>query len=119
MREQVCDVEARDLTGLAERSGAADDIDAQVLWRAVRASILARSGAIEEAEAMARAALDMARQTEVPDLHASALLELATVLGLAGHADAARAALDEAIGIYAAKRDLVSERRAREMAASF
>ena len=118
VREQGRDAEARELTGLAERSAAADDIDAQVLWRAVRASILARSGAIEEAEAMARAALDMARQTEVPDLHASALLELATVLGLAGHADAARAALDEAIGIYAAKRDLVSERRAREMAAS-
>ena len=118
VREQGRDAEARELTGLAERSAAADDIDAQVLWRAVRAPILARAGAIEEAEAMARAALDMARQTEVPDLHASALLELATVLRLAGHADAARAALDEAIGIYAAKRDLVSERRAREMLAS-
>ena len=54
----------------------------------------------------------------MPDLHASALLELAMVLHLAGRADAAREALDEAIGIYAAKRDLVSERRAREMLAS-
>ena len=54
----------------------------------------------------------------MPDLHASALLELATVMRLAGHADAVRAALDEAIGIYIAKRDLVSERRAREMLAS-
>ena len=84
VREQGRDDEALELTRLAERSAAADDIDAQVLWRAVRAPILARAGAIEEAEAMARAALDMARQTELPDLHASALVELATVMRLAG-----------------------------------
>ena len=118
VRQQGRDDEALELTRLAERSAAADDIDAQVLWRAVRAPILARAGAIEEAEAMARAALDMARQTEIPDLHASALMELAMVMRLAGRADAAREALDEAVGIYAAKRDLVSERRAREMLAS-
>jgi len=118
VREQGRDAEALELTGLAERSAADDDIDAQVLWRAVRAPILARAGALEEAEAMARAALDMARQTQVPDLHASALMEFATVMRLAGHVDAARLALDEAISIYVTKHDLVSERRAREMLAS-
>ena len=37
VREQGRDAEALELTGLAERSAADDDIDAQVLWRAVRA----------------------------------------------------------------------------------
>ena len=74
--QQGRDDEALELTRLAERSADADDIDAQVLWRTARAPILARAGAIEEAEAMARAAVDMARQTELPDVHASALMEL-------------------------------------------
>jgi hypothetical protein len=45
-------------------------------------------------------------------------MELAMEMRLAGRAAAARKALDEAIAIYAAKRDLVSERRAREVLAS-
>ena len=45
-------------------------------------------------------------------------MEFATVMRLAGHVDAARLALDEAISIYVTKHDLVSERRAREMLAS-
>jgi tetratricopeptide (TPR) repeat protein len=117
VREQGRGAEALALTELAERSAADDDIDAQVLWRAARAPILARAGAIEEAETMARAALDMARQTELTDLLASTLVEFATVLRLAGQAEAARSALDEAIGLYAAKGDLASERRARAMSA--
>jgi hypothetical protein len=117
VREQGRDAEALALTELAERSAADDDIDAQVLWRAARAPILARTGAIPEAEAMARAALDMARQTELTDLLASTLVELASVLRQAGQPEGARSALDEAIDLYAGKRDLASERRARRMAA--
>ena len=118
MRQQGRDDEALELTQLAERRAAPDDIDAQVLWRAIRAPILARTGVMEEAEALAHAAHEKARQTEMPSLRGSALMALATVMRLAGRAEEARAALEEAIGIHAAKRDIVSEGRAREMLAS-
>ena len=115
VREQGRDAEALALTELAEKSAAADDIDAQALWRSVRAPILARSGAIEEAETMARAALDTAKQTGMPGLHASAFYELATVLHLAGRREEAAKALDEAVRIHVAKGDVVSARRARAL----
>ena len=107
--------EALELTRLAERSAAADDIDAQVFWRSVRAPILGRIGSTEEAEAMARLSLELARTTELPDLHASALVALATVMRQAEHADAAQDALDQAIAIYEKKGDLASAQRARSL----
>ena len=115
VREQGRDDEALELTRLAEKNAAPDDIDAQVLWRSVRAPILARAGAIQEAEAMARVALDMAQQTEVPDLHATAWMELAAVMRLAAREDAAREAFHKAIQIYTAKLDLISAQRAKAL----
>ena len=115
VREQGRYDEALELTRLAERNAAADDIDAQVLWRSVRAPILARAGALEEAEALARASLDMARQTEVPGLHASALSDLASVLLLAKRPEEAQFVLDEAVKIYTEKGDVMSAKRARAL----
>ena len=117
VREQGRDDDALALTQLAERTAADDDIDAQVLWRSMRAPIMARAGAIEAAEGLATAALDMARQTELPDLLASALMELATVLRLAGRSEEADLKLAEAIGVYVAKGDIVSAQRARDLRA--
>jgi len=113
VREQGRDDEALEITRLAEKSAAPDDIDAQVVWRCVRAPILARAGALEEAETLVRAAVDMARQTEAPDLLASAWAELATVLELRGQKHEARQALDEALKIYEAKGDRMAARRLR------
>jgi class 3 adenylate cyclase/tetratricopeptide (TPR) repeat protein len=116
VREQGRDAEALELTRLAEKSGATDDIDAQVLWRSVRAPILARCGAIEDAVAMARVALDMARQfEEAPGLRAAALSELGAVLALAARHDEAKLVIDEAVQLYTAKGDAISARRARSV----
>ncbi len=41
--------EAREWTDVAEHHAAPDDLDALVLWMPVRAKVLARQGAIEEA----------------------------------------------------------------------
>ena len=68
VREQGRDDEALEVTRLAEKSAAPNDIDAQVAWRCIRAPILARAGALEEAEALMRAAVDMAKQTEIAGL---------------------------------------------------
>jgi len=50
VRDQGRDEEALELTRTAEQTAAPDDVDAQVLWRCVRAPILARIGKIEGAE---------------------------------------------------------------------
>ena len=108
VRDQGRDEEALELTRTAEQTAAPDDVDAQVLWRCVRAPILARIGKIEEAEMLAQAALDLARQTEVPGFQATALSELGAVLRIAGRHHEARRALAEAVEIYLRKGDVAS-----------
>ena len=107
VREQGRDDEALELTRTAERIAANDDVDAQVLWRSVRAPILARQGALDEAESLARAALEQARQTDFVMLLAETLVELAHVLRIAGR-DGAQEAMTEALELYRAKGDTVS-----------
>ena len=60
--------------------------------------------------ALARAALERARETEFIMLRAESLVELAAVLRCAGR-EGADAALEEAIAAYAAKGDVVSSAR--------
>jgi tetratricopeptide (TPR) repeat protein len=112
VREQGRDDEALVLTQTAEAAAAANDVDAQVLWRSTRAPILARSGAWAEAEAMGLEALEQARQTDVPILLADTLCELAAVQRLANRSESERTALVEAIALYTAKGDRVSAARA-------
>jgi class 3 adenylate cyclase/tetratricopeptide (TPR) repeat protein len=113
VREQGRDAEALAITQLAEKAAAPDDIDAQVLWRCVRAPILARAGAYDEAEALARAAVDMAKQVELPSVQAFACSELAAVLRVRGSDDEARTAFEEALKVYEAKGDRMSAVRLR------
>ena len=68
------------------------------------------------AEAMARAALTMARACEAPILLADTLSDLAMVLRQAGRHEEAAGAIAEAVSIYLAKGDLISRRRAAEWA---
>ena len=117
VRAQGRDDEALELTEAVEAAAADDDVDAQVLWRGIRAPILARAGQIAEAEALARAAHERARQTEMPELQGFALTELASALQLAGRIDEARAAMADAIVVYAKKGDVASEGRARRLLA--
>ena len=108
VRAQGRDEEALALTQTAEAARADDDVDAQVLWRATRAPILARAGQLTEAEALARAAHEKARETEMPSLRGFALTKLASVLQQAGRTEEARAALEEAVAIYELKGDIAS-----------
>ncbi|HEU5297691.1 MAG TPA: adenylate/guanylate cyclase domain-containing protein [Burkholderiaceae bacterium] len=114
VHEQGRDEEALVLTGIAESSAGNDDLDVQASWRSARALILARRGAIAEAELLARAALDLAKQTEAPTLLGSALADLATVLFHAQRNEDARKAIGEAIAVYGAKGDTSSAARAQK-----
>jgi len=108
LRAQGRDEEALALTRSSEAAAHDDDVEAQVLWRAVRAPIVARAGQLAEAQALAQAAHEKARETEMPSLRGFALTELASVLQLAGRSEEARAALEEAMAIYDQKGDIAS-----------
>jgi hypothetical protein len=68
---------------------------------------------VEEAEALVRMALELSRQTDVPVLQASALYELAGVLGASGRDKEARNALEQAMAVSMAKGDVVSATKAK------
>ena len=113
-RDQGRDADALVYSRAAEAAASADDVETQALWRSIRAPIVARAGAVAEGEALARAALALARQTEIPMLEADALAELASVLQIAVRPLEAAQALDDALALYVAKGDVVSAGRARE-----
>ena len=116
VREQGRDAEALELSEVAEAASGRDDQEAQASWRSTRAPIVARSGQLDLAQRLATEAVELMRQTEAPVLQADALVDLATVLQIAGKGAEARSAIDEAVALYAAKGHVVSEVRAKEMA---
>jgi class 3 adenylate cyclase/tetratricopeptide (TPR) repeat protein len=96
-----------------ERLTVPEDVDAHVGWRRVRAEVLARRGDVEEAERLAREAIELAAPTDYTEDHALAYAALAKVLQLAKRPDEAAAALEEAIRLFEEKGDLASAARAR------
>lgn len=113
LREQGRDDEALALSQTAEAATSPEDMDSQVLWRVVRAPILARAGRLDEAQALAHEALALAQQTEAVDLQAEALAELAAVQRLAGQRDEAGRRIAEAVALYEQKGNRVAAARAR------
>src|SRR5262249_10811555 len=61
-----------------------DERHPQILWPQVRGKLLARRGELEEGERLAREAVALAVETDMLNLHADALLDLAGGLTLAG-----------------------------------
>jgi predicted ATPase/class 3 adenylate cyclase len=114
--------EADRFTTLSEASAAVDDVASQVLWRSARARVLADSGAAPEGESLAREAVGLVEQTDDVNMHADTLVDLAIVLVAGGGEDAAADVLDQAIGLYVGKGNVVAaetaRRRRRELQAS-
>jgi ATP/maltotriose-dependent transcriptional regulator MalT len=117
VRNQDRDEEALVLLMAAEDAAGGDDYDAQALWRSVRAPIVARAGDLDGAEALARAALELAGRTEAPILQADTRSELAAVLSIAKRTDEALALISDAIALYSSKGDVVSATRRKAWAA--
>jgi tetratricopeptide (TPR) repeat protein len=105
--------ESKQLSEASERDAGADDVQSQVLRRAVRSKVLAREGRLEEAETLARAAVAVAEQTEFLLVHANARRDLGEVFRLARRPGDARLAFEEALRLYRQKGDLVSAKRMR------
>ncbi|MGZ4128441.1 MAG: ATP-binding protein [Actinomycetota bacterium] len=91
-----------------------DDVLTHVLWRATEAKVLAQRGSFEEAERLSREAVDIIARTDYLNQHGDALMALATVLTLAGREPEAVPMIEEALGLYELKGNVVSARRCRE-----
>jgi tetratricopeptide (TPR) repeat protein len=104
--------EALGLTEVVEQITIEGDVDPEVLWRQLRAKVLARQGRHDEAEALVRDAVGRAAGTDFLDLHAHALLAQGEVLRLAGRNDEAASAVREALALYRRKGHVVGEAKA-------
>jgi class 3 adenylate cyclase/tetratricopeptide (TPR) repeat protein/predicted Ser/Thr protein kinase len=91
------------------------DVVVQAIWQGVQARILARRGAAEEAEKLARAAVDLADGTDFVGFAGDALMDLADVLDRTGRPQAAHEALLRAFARYEGKGNEVAATRARAL----
>lgn len=107
--------EAYAATETAARTAAADDFGAQMLWRGVRARVLAHRGDHGQAERLAREAVAIGEPTDFLFLRADSLRDLAEVLALAGKVAEATAAAGDALALYEQKREDVSVSAVREL----
>ena len=110
--------EADAWAGRAAELGASDDAETQMLWRQVRAKVLARRGEHAEAERLAREAVTIGEGTDFLNAQGDANADLAEVLLLGGKADEAKAALEQALERYERKENLVMARRMRDRLAA-
>jgi tetratricopeptide (TPR) repeat protein len=99
----------------SERHAASDDLAAQFVWRSVQAKMLARRGALTEAEALAGETAWTAEQTDALNLRARVLLSLAEVRRMDGRSDDSVAPIEEAIRLFELKGNVVSAGDARAL----
>jgi DNA-binding SARP family transcriptional activator len=105
--------EARTFSELSERLAEPSDLSSHILWRGVRARILAADGRLDEAEGLARDAVELAAQTDLLNFRADALVDLAAVLDAAGRAADAATVVEEAIRLYEQKGNAVAAESAK------
>jgi class 3 adenylate cyclase/tetratricopeptide (TPR) repeat protein len=108
VREQGREDEAMALTEIGRSAAAEDDFDAQILWRVVRAPIVARAGDYALANQLIAAAIEMAGSAEDPMLQAETRFEQAAVALAQGQLERARESLLGAIAICEAKGNLAA-----------
>jgi class 3 adenylate cyclase len=99
--------------GRAAELGASDDALTQMLWRQVKAKVLARQGETAEAERLARKAVAIGEDTDHLNAQGDTYADLAEVLLLAGKTGEAVAALEQALERYERKGNRVSTQRAQ------
>jgi DNA-binding SARP family transcriptional activator len=109
------DEEALELTTQSEQAAAAEDLPVQVQWRGPRAKALARRGELDAAERLAHEAVSLAERTDFLNLHANALLDLATVLQHDRRVEEAAAAAEAAHALYERKGNLVGADKAQSL----
>jgi tetratricopeptide (TPR) repeat protein len=110
--------EAERFCDASERTGAAEDLLTQVIWRGVRGKILARDGRLDEAQALALEAIRLVEQTDLLTRQGDALLDLAEVMRISGRAADSDAAVRGALDRYERKGNVVGAENARLLVAT-
>jgi class 3 adenylate cyclase/tetratricopeptide (TPR) repeat protein len=105
--------EAAHWARVCELTGASDDVANRILVPRVRARIEAARGDLAEAERLGREAVDLAVRSDMLDVRADAVAELAETLALAGRAEQAAAVGAEALELYERKGNVVMAERMR------
>jgi ATP/maltotriose-dependent transcriptional regulator MalT len=104
--------EAGRLCDTAAADASADDIVTHVIWRSVKAKVLADQGRCDAGEALAREAVAMIAPTDLLSHHGDAMLDLAEVLGKRSRAHEAEEAIRTALSLFETKGNIVAAARA-------
>jgi tetratricopeptide (TPR) repeat protein len=110
------DREAERFARKAQQLASEEDVFTQVIWRTASAKVLARRGDCERAVAVARKAVQIAKETDSPNLLGDAQLDLAKVLSLC-ELSAARRQARAALKVYGEKGNLAAVRHAKALVA--
>ncbi len=108
--------ESAELAGVCRELASPDDVASQFLWRCVQAKLLARDGQHERADAILTEALELIGGSDWVDWQGNGFMDLAEVCRLRGRVADAVEALAQASARFAAKGNIVSARRADELA---
>jgi tetratricopeptide (TPR) repeat protein len=108
--------ESSELAGVCRELASPDDVTSQFLWRCVQAKLLARDSQYERSDAILAEALELIGGSDWVDWQGNGFMDLAEVCRLRGHTADAIEALGQASVRFAAKGNVVSLRRADELA---
>ena len=99
--------EAEGLTRVSADSASDDDLITQAMWRGTQAKVLARRRDAD-AERLARESVALSLETDCLNMQADALVDLAETLRLLDRRGGAADLLEQAIGLYTLKGNVVS-----------
>jgi tetratricopeptide (TPR) repeat protein len=101
----------------SREAATSDDFNAQAGWRAAHAKILARRGELEEAERLARGAVEIIDRSDELSHQGDFRVGLAEVLRLAGRTEESIRVLEQALERYEQKENRVSADATRALLA--
>ena len=101
----------------SREAATSDDFNAQAMWRGGQAKILARRGELEEAERLAREAIEIIDRSDELSHQGDFRVGLAEVLQLAGRNDESIPVLEEALERYEQKENRVAADTTRALLA--
>jgi tetratricopeptide (TPR) repeat protein len=109
--------ESSELAGICRELASPDDVTSQFLWRCVHAKLLARDRQHERSDAILAEALELIGDSDWVDWQGNGFMDLAEICLLRGRTADAIEAVGQASARFAAKGNVVSLRRADELAA--
>jgi hypothetical protein len=109
--------ESSELAGVCRELASPDDVASQFLWRCVHAKLLARDRQHERSDAILAEALELIGDSDWVDWQGNGFMDLAEICLLRGRTADAIEAVGQASARFAAKGNVVSLRRADELAA--